>query len=281
MAVEFSRDVTFGQYLNLRSPIHRLDPRTKMLAVAAFMLATFLSRSSFAAYGVLLVAAALIQVVSRVPLSYTLRGMRLLFNTMLIIFAFQVLFYPTPSPAGTLWSWWIMSISLDGLRQGVVLLVRVILLYYWTSTLMYTTPMMDLADGLEVICDPLKRLRVPVNELVMVAVIALKFVPLLVAELERLIKAQAARGERFDQGSLAQRARKVGGILIPLFVNALNRAEVLTTAMNARCYRGGAPGAPRRTKRRVLTARSADALALGLALAFALAAVATSRVVVV
>ena len=82
MAVEFSRDVTFGQYLNLRSPIHRLDPRTKMLAVAALMLATFLSRSSFAAYGVLLVAAALIQVVSRVPLSYTLRGMRLLFNTM-------------------------------------------------------------------------------------------------------------------------------------------------------------------------------------------------------
>jgi energy-coupling factor transport system permease protein len=156
-----------------------------------------------------------------------------------------------------------------------VILVRVILLYYWTSTLMFTTAMMDLADGLEVMLDPLKRVRVPVNELVMVAVIALKFVPLLVAELERLIKAQAARGERFDQGSLAQRARKMSGILIPLFVNAFNRAEVLTTAMDARCYRGGQG----RTKRRVLTFGRADALAFALALLFAVLAVIVSRVI--
>ena len=275
MAVEFSRDITFGQYLDLRSPIHRLDPRAKLLAVAVLMLATFLVRSSFAGYAVLLLAAVLIQSVSRVPLGYMLRGMRLLFNTMLIIFVFQVLFFPSPSESGTFWRWWILSISTDGIRQGFVILVRVILLYYWTSTLMFTTPMMDLADGLEVMLDPLKRVRVPVNELVMVAVVALKFVPLLVAELERLIKAQAARGERFDQGSLAQRARKMAGILIPLFVNALNRAEVLTTAMNARCYRGGQG----RTKRRVLTFKRADALALALALVFAVSAVLVSRVV--
>jgi energy-coupling factor transport system permease protein len=134
---------------------------------------------------------------------------------------------------------------------------------------------MDLADGLEVMLDPLKRVRVPVNELVMVMVIAIKFVPLLVAEIERLIKAQTARGARFDQGGLTQRARKLGAILIPLFVNAFNRAETLTTAMNARCYRGGRG----RTKRRVLTFRRADALALALALAFATGALIVSRMV--
>jgi energy-coupling factor transport system permease protein len=275
MAVEFSRDITFGQYLDLGSPLHRLDPRTKILALSALMLATFLVRISFAGYAALLAAAVLIHVVSRVPLGYTLRGMRLLVVTLLIFFVFQVLFYPSPSPSSTYWSWWILSISLDGILQGIVLIVRVVLLYYWTSILMFTTSMMDLADGLEVMLDPLKRVRVPVNELVMVMVIAIKFVPLLVAEIERLIKAQTARGARFDQGSLTQRARKIGAILIPLFVNAFNRAETLTTAMNARCYRGGRG----RTKRRVLTFRRADALALALALAFATSAVIVSRVV--
>lgn len=272
MAVEFSRNITFGQYLDLESPVHRLDPRTKMLAAAALMLATFLARS-FAGYAVLLLAAALVQLASRVPLGYTLRGMRLLLNTMLIIFVFQVLFFRSPAPATTLWQWGVLSLSLDGVRQGLVIMARVLLLYYWTSTLMFTTAMMNLADGLEIMLEPLKRLRVPVNELVMVMVVALKFVPLLVAELERLIKAQAARGTRFNQGSLAQRGRKMAGILIPLFVNALSRAEVLTTAMNARCYRGGQG----RTKRRVLTLGRADALALALALAFAVAAVVVSR----
>lgn len=275
MAVEFSRNITFGQYLDLRSAIHRLDPRTKIMAVAALMLATFLVRSSFAGLAVLVLTAALILVISRIPLGYLLRGMRLIFNTMLIILTFQVLFFRNPNPAGVLWQWWIISISLDGFRQAGVIMVRVILLYYWTSTLMFTTSMMDLADGIEVMFDPLKRLRVPVNELVMVAVVAMKFVPLLVAELERLIKAQSARGVRFDQGGLVQRARRTGSILIPLFVNALNRAEVLTTAMNARCYRGGQG----RTKRRVLRFSRADVLASALALLLAAAAVAISRLV--
>jgi energy-coupling factor transport system permease protein len=273
MAVEFSRDITFGQYLDLHSPLHRLDPRAKILAYSALMLATFLVRASFAGLAVLVLAAACIQIVSRVPLGYVLRGMRLLFNTLLIIIAFQILFFPNPSPEGVLWRWWIVSLSLDGIRQGLVLLVRVVLLYYWTTTLMFTTAMMDLADGTESLLDPLKRVGLPVNELVMVLVIAIKFVPILVAELERMIKAQTARGARFDQGGLGQRARKLGGLLIPLFVNSFNRAETLTTAMNARCYRGGRG----RTKRRVLSFRRADGLAIGLALVLAAGAIAISR----
>jgi energy-coupling factor transport system permease protein len=273
MAIELSRNVTFGQYLDLRSPVHRLDPRTKIVAVGILMLAIFLA-NSFAGLGLLLLCAALIQAAARIPLGYTLRGMRLLVGTVLIVVAFQILFYPNPSPEGTWWRWGILSLSRDGLRQGLLIFVRVVLLYHLTSTLMFTTAMMDLADGMEVLLEPLKRLRVPVNELVMTLVIALKFVPLLVAELERLIKAQAARGVRFDRGGLIARARRLGAVLIPLFVNAFERAEVLTTAMNARCYRGGQG----RTKRRVLRLRRADLIALALALLFAVGAVWISRV---
>lgn len=270
MAVEFSRNITFGQYLNLGSPIHRLDPRVKILAVAVIMFALLVTRT-FYGLGVAFAGAALIQIVARIPLGYTLRGMRLLFNTLLIVFVFQVIFFPTP--ADPWWQWWILSLSWDGVYQGLLILARVLLLYYFTSTLMFTTALMDLADGVEIMLDPLKRLRVPVNELVMTFVIALKFVPLLVAELERLVKARAARGERFDQGSLAERGRRVGQVLIPLFVNALQRAEVLTTAMNARCYRGGQG----RTKRRVLRMGGADWLALLAALAIAAGTIALGR----
>jgi energy-coupling factor transport system permease protein len=157
----------------------------------------------------------------------------------------------------------------------VLTIIRVVLLYYLTSTLMFTTGLVDLADGLEALLEPLKRLRVPVNELIMVLVIAVKFVPLLVAELERLIKAQAARGVRFDQGNLLQRARKLGGLLVPIFINAFGRAEILIMAMDARCYRGGRG----RTKRRRLVFRRSDALALAVALLIALGSVAVDRLV--
>ena len=123
--------------------------------------------------------------------------------------------------------------------------------------LMFTTTMMDLSDGAEIMLDPLKRIKFPVNEIVMTMTIALKFVPLLITELERLIRAQVARGVRFDQGGALARARKLVPVLIPLFVNALGRAEVLIVAMNARCYRGGEG----RTKRRTMHTQTRDVLA--------------------
>ncbi|HWQ14994.1 MAG TPA: energy-coupling factor transporter transmembrane component T [Roseiflexaceae bacterium] len=276
MAVEFSRNITFGQYLDLGSPIHRLDPRAKQLATGALMLAVLLTRT-FGGVAVVFVAALLIQRLSRVPLAYLLRGMRALVFTMLVIAAFQILFYPA-TPEEALWRWGVLSLSWAGVLQALLTFCRVVLLYYLVNTLLFVTPLMDLADGTEIMLEPLKRLRVPVNELVMTMVVALKFVPLLVAELERLVKAQAARGVRFDQGGPLVRARRLGAVLIPLFVGALSRAEVLTIAMEARCYRGGAPaGAPPRTKRRTLTFRRADMAALALAFAFAAAAVTVSR----
>lgn len=270
MAIEFSRNITFGQYLDLGSPVHRLDPRVKIAATGLMMLA-LLSARDF--YGLIppLVGAVVLQIVSRIPVGYTLRGMRLLFTTMLILFVFQLLFFA--NPIDPWWQWGILSISLNGIVQGIFTLCRVLLLYYFVSTLMLVTALMDLADGVEVMLDPLKRLRVPVNELVLTFVVALKFVPLLVAELERLIKARSARGEHFDKGGFIERGRKLGAILVPLFVNALGRAEVLATAMSARCYRGGQG----RTKRRVLRMRRGDWLALLVALLFAGATIALGR----
>ncbi|NTU80692.1 MAG: energy-coupling factor transporter transmembrane protein EcfT [Chloroflexales bacterium] len=260
MSFEISRAVTFGQYLNLGSPLHRLDPRTKLSSVAVLMTALMLCRTP-GGLAVGLLAAALIQVVGRIPLGYTLRGLRLLITTMLFLFIFQALFYRA-SPEETLWSWWLLSFSWAGVRQGAVMVVRVVLLYHLTTTLMFTTTLMDLADGVEIMLKPLTRVGVPVNELVMTLVVALKFVPVLIGELEQLIKAQMARGAAFDQGSILARARTIGATLVPLFINALGRAEVMTAAMHARCYRGGQG----RTKRRVLTLRLADGVALAVAL---------------
>lgn len=270
MAIEFSRNITFGQYLDLGSPIHRLDPRVKLIAVGVMMLALLIN-TSFVGFAVAGVAVILLQSIARVPLGYVLRGMSLLVATLAIIFAFQVLFFP--SPPDPWWQWGILSISWAGVQLALQTFVRVVLIYYFVSMLMFTTGLMDLADGTEVLLGPLKALRFPVNELVMTFVIALKFVPLLVAELERMFKARAARGDRMDEGSLLERVRKLGSVLVPLFVNALARAEVVTTAMNARCYRGGQG----RTKRRVLRMGGADWLALVAALAIAAGTIALGR----
>ncbi|NJN15872.1 MAG: energy-coupling factor transporter transmembrane protein EcfT [Oscillochloris sp.] len=252
MAIEFSRNITFGQYIDIGSPVHRLDPRTKIIAAGLILLALLATRT-FSGLGVGFLGALLLQFAARIPLGYTVRGMRLLLITVLIFAIFQILFFPNPS-VGVIWQWGILSLSWSGFELALQTFLRVILLYHLTSTLLFTTPLMDLADGIEVLLDPLKYLRVPVHELVLTFVIALKFVPILVGELERMVKAQAARGASLDRGNLLERARRLGSLLVPLFVNAFLRAEVLTTAMNARCYRGGQG----RTKRRVLHMRRSD-----------------------
>jgi energy-coupling factor transport system permease protein len=267
MAFELSRNITFGQYLNLGSPLHRLDPRTKLVNVAALMTAVMLCRTP-GGLAIGLLAAAIIQVAGRIPLAYTLRGLRVLVITMLFLFVFQALFYQAP-PEATIWRWWLLSFSWPGVLYGLLMIVRVVLLYQLTTTLMFTTTLMDLADGTEIMLKPLTRLGLPVNEVVMTLVIALKFVPVLMGELEQMVKAQMARGAAFDRGSLLARARTLGATLVPLFINALARAEVLTVAIHARCYRGGQG----RVKRRVLTFRPADAIALGAAFGLAAGAI--------
>lgn len=258
MAVELSRDVTFGQYLDLPSPIHHLDPRTKLTG-ALLMITALLLSSNYPSMGIFFMGLIPIHLLSRVPTGYALRGLRLLLIPMTIISIFQILFYRSLTfEQSLLWQWGILSISVEAILRALLNVLRVVLLYDITSMLMFTTGLVDLADGMEVMLNPLKRVGVPVNEAVMVSVVAFKFVPILIAELERLIKAQAARGQRFNQGNLIDRARAMGNVLVPLFVSAFQRADALSIAMDARCYRGGQG----RTKRRVLTMQRADWLGL-------------------
>lgn len=267
MSFEFARNVTFGQYVDVKSVVHALDPRAKILSVALLMLCTFMTRG-FVSIAPLLALALLIQFTTRIPIGFTLRGYRLLFRTMLFFVPFQILFYrAAPGVVPHIyWQWWVLSISYEGILNSIFILCRVVLLYHTINMLMFTTTMMDLSDGAEIMLEPLKRLKMPVNEIVMTMTIALKFVPLLITELERLIRAQVARGVRFDQGGAIARARKLVPVLIPLFVNALSRAEVLIVAMNARCYRGGSG----RTKRRTMHAQGRDVLAFSVVGLFAI-----------
>lgn len=259
MTLEFSRNVTFGQYIDVPSFVHRLDPRFKITAIVIIMICVFMTRG-FVSIAPLVALSLLIQFTSRIPVGYTLRGYSLLVRTMLILIPFQILFYRVPATieATYYWQWWIVSITKEGIMNGLYIFTRVIVLYHMMNMLMFTTTMIDLSDAVEIMLDPLKKLKFPINELVMTMTVALKFVPLLITELERLIRAQMVRGVRFDQGNAIQRARHLGSVLIPLFVNALNRAEVLIVAMNARCYRGGAG----RTKLRTMHAHPRDGIML-------------------
>lgn len=266
MSFEFARNVTFGQYIDVKSIVHTLDPRIKMISVGVLMLCTFMTRG-FVSIAPLLALALVIQFTTRIPVGFTLRGYRLLFRTMLFFVPFQILFYRAASGVVPhyYWQWWILSVSYEGILNSLFILCRVVILYHAINMLMFTTTMMDLSDGAEIMLDPLKKIHFPVNEIVMTMTIALKFVPLLITELERLIRAQVARGVRFDQGGAIARVRKLVPVLIPLFVNALGRAEVLIVAMNARCYRGGTG----RTKRRTMHTTTRDILAFMIVCVFA------------
>ena len=269
--LELQRNVIFGQFVDTGSPIHRLDPRTKIGVTAVLILASFLT-DTFVGFAILLPLIVLVQVISRVPLGYLMRGSGIFLGFLLFILLFQVLFYPGEA-SNYLWQWSILSVSVEGLRYAAILGLRVILLYYVTTMLMLTTSLVDLTNGLESIFSPLQRLRVPVNELVLVAVIAIKFVPIFIEEMERLARARTARGVPFDEGGALTRARRLGRLLVPIFVGGFARADTLAMAMNVRNYRGGR----HRTKMRTLQARPSDWLVLGLVVAWTVAAYVVPR----
>lgn len=266
--LELQRNVIFGQFIDTGSPIHRVDARIKLVATFVFIVASFLI-DSFLGFALVLPLLALIQLVSRVPLGYVLRGSRFFLGFLVFILFFQVLFYPGEVPESSyLWRWGFLSISTEGLYTAGILGLRVVFLYYVTTMLMLTTSLVDLTNGLELIFGPLQRIRVPVNELVLVFVIAIKFVPIFIEEVERLARAQTARGVPFDEGGAFKRARRLGRLLVPIFISGFARADLLTTAMNTRSYRGGRY----RTKLRQLHSTGTDWLMLLLVVAWVLTA---------
>jgi energy-coupling factor transport system permease protein len=266
--LELRRNVIFGQFIDTSSFVHRMDPRVKILATFVFIVASFLI-DDFLGFAVVLPLLVLIQVVSKVPLGYVLRGSRFFLAFLSFILAFQVLFYPGDVPPSSyLWRWGFLSVSSEGLYTAGILGLRVVFLYYVTTMLMLATSLVDLTNGLEQIFGPLQRLRLPVNELVLVFVIAIKFVPIFIEEVERLARAQTARGVPFDAGGPITRARRIGRLLVPIFIGGFARADTLTTAMNTRSYRGGRG----RTKLRQMHAGLSDWLLLALVIVWMAAA---------
>ena len=258
--IELSRDITFGQYINNGSALTRMDPRAKLIC-AILLIALVSYIASFTAFGLCLVGCIVLQWMSRISTAYVLRSFRAIAIFLIVIYIIEVVFYYSPTQHTTLiWQWGIFTVSWEGIIRSALIMVRVLFLYYLTLMLMFVTSLVDLTDGSEALLAPLQKLGIPVNAFIMVLVIAFKFVPIFVAEVERLIKAQSARGVRFDQGNFIQRATKLGPLLIPLFISGFRRAETLTTAMEARCY-GGIRGW-RRTKRREMHFKRFDILAL-------------------
>jgi energy-coupling factor transport system permease protein len=266
--LELQRNVIFGQFVETGSFIHRMDARIKITATLIFIVASILV-DSFLGFAVILPLLVVIGIASKIPIGYVLRGSRIFLAFLVFILAFQVLFYPGEVPESDyLWHWGILSVSTEGLYTAGILALRVILLYYVTTMLMLTTSLVDLTNGLELMLRPLQRLRIPVNELVLVFVIAIKFVPIFIQEMERLARAQTARGVPFDEGGAITRARRIGRLLVPIFISGFARADTLTIAMNTRSYRGGR----HRTKLRQMHASPSDWLVLALVIAWTIAA---------
>jgi energy-coupling factor transport system permease protein len=265
--LELQRNVIFGQFVDTGSLIHRLDPRIKIVVMFAFVVFSFLV--DLAGLVLALPLLLIIHLIARIPFGYILAGSRIFLIFLFVIGIFQVLFYRgAQAEHNVLWSWWIVSVSWDGILFAVMISLRVIVLYYVVTMLMLCTSLVDLTDGLELMFLPLQRFRVPVNELTLVSVIAIKFVPIFIGELERLARAQTARGVPFESGGPMLRARRISRLLIPIFLSGFQRADLLTMAMDTRCYQGGA----HRIKLRRMQTSSTDWLALGLVLLWLIAA---------
>lgn len=227
-------DITLGQYFPGESIIHRTDPRVKIVLTMVFMITILLieSYTAFLLFGLFSLYAVL---VSKIPVKYTLKGLKpILF--IIVFAAFMNIFF-TPGPA--IFKFKFISISLEGLHLAAKMALRLSMLVISTSLLTLTTTPIALTDGIERLFEPLKHLKVPVHDFAMMMTIALRFIPTLLEETDKIMKAQASRGADFDSGNIIDRAKSFIPILIPLFVSAFRRADELADAMNARCYRGG------------------------------------------
>lgn len=228
------KDITIGQYVKGDSILHRLDPRTKIFGMLAIMAALFIVNSWIGlVYAGVVVFAILFA--SQVPLKFYLKGVRPLLFILIFTALIQIFF----TPGTALWEWGFLHITREGIRMAVFLCVRLVLLVLTTSVLTLTTTPIVLTDAVENLLSPFKRVGLPAHELAMMMTIALRFIPLLIDETDKIMKAQAARGASFDEGGLMDRARALLPILVPLFLSAINRANELAMAMEARCYHGG------------------------------------------
>lgn len=246
------RDITLGQYYQTESVIHQLDPRVKLAGTLLYIISLFLYEN-IAGYLLAALFLALVIGLSHVPLKFMVRGMKAILFLLLITVVFNLFLTPGEELVGL----WKLTITREGLHNAVFMAVRLCFLIIGSSVMTLTTTPNHLTDGMEKGLRPLKYLKVPVHEVAMIMSIALRFIPILLEETDKIMKAQIARGADFESGNLFKRAKAMVPLLVPLFISAFRRANDLAMAMEARCYRGGEG----RTKMKPLIYQRRDRLA--------------------
>ncbi len=263
------REITIGQYYPTDSVIHKLDPRVKLAGTLIFIISLF-AFGKIESY--LLATVFLIVVIrlSKVPFKFMIKGLRMIFILLIITVLFNLFLVP-----GTVVvQFWVFKITKEGIRTAVAMAVRLIYLIIGSSVMTLTTTPNDLTDGLEKALSPLKKIHVPVHEIAMMMSIALRFIPILMEETDKIMKAQQARGADFESGNLIQRAKNMVPLLVPLFISAFRRANDLAMAMEARGYHGGEG----RTKMRPLVYQRRDKIAYLVLLGYFILMFAVSRI---
>lgn len=259
------KNITIGQYIPSESVIHKLDPRTKIMGTIAFITALFLVKN-FTAYAVVFGFILLVTSLARMRFQFLYKGLKGVF--MLILFTAILNLFITPGAGEPLFRLGFLRVHSEGVRLAVFMSLRLVMLIMGTSLLTLTTSPIELTDGIEKLLKPFARFGVPAHELAMMMSIALRFIPTLMDETDKIMKAQMARGADFDSKNIVKKAKSLIPILVPLFISSFRRAEDLAMAMEARCYRGGEG----RTRMKELIYRRRDLLAYG-ALALFLALV--------
>ncbi|MCL1828645.1 MAG: energy-coupling factor transporter transmembrane protein EcfT [Oscillospiraceae bacterium] len=247
------KDITLGQYFPGNTIVHKLDPRTKLILTMVYIISLFIT-GGYVSYIVMFAVLTGCVAASRIKPRNLIRGLK----PVIFIIAFTAilnLFYTTGVP---IVSFWIFTITYEGIGTAIFMMSRIMMLVMGTFLLTYTTSPLALTDGVESLLNPLKKIKLPVHELAMMMSIALRFIPTLIEETDKIMSAQKARGADFETGSLFDRAKALLPVLIPLFVSAFKRADELATAMECRCYHGGEG----RTRMKQLKWHFRDALAL-------------------
>lgn len=260
------RDITIGQYYPADSVLHRLDPRVKFVSTLIYIISLFVF-SSWIGYGVAAVFLVILIGLSKVPVKFMVKGLKPIVVLLCITMFFNLIF----TPGEELFSFWIITVTKEGVRLAAKMGIRLIFLIIGASLMTLTTTPNQLTDGLERLMRPLNKIHVPVHDIAMMMSIALRFIPILLEETDKIMKAQTARGADFEGGGLIKKVKNMVPLLVPLFISAFRRANDLAMAMEARCYHGG----DGRTQMKPLTYKTRDYLAylivfgyLGISVAF-------------
>jgi len=253
------RDITLGQYYQTESVIHRLDPRVKLVGTIVYIISLFLF-NNFTGYVVAALFLASVIKLSGVPFRYIVKGMKAIVFLLLLTVAFNLFL----TPGEVLVRFWKLTVTKEGLRISAFMAIRLTFLIIGSSLMTLTTTPNNLTDGMEKLMNPLKKLKVPVHEIAMMMSIALRFIPILMEETDKIMKAQIARGADFESGNVIKKAKSLVPLLVPLFISAFRRANDLAMAMESRCYQGGEG----RTKMKPLQYRKRDFLSYGILLCY-------------